>query len=84
MCSDFQCYQSALEQAEVLWKVPLEQSEPQRRRFMLLSAVNASYYAFQMISRSKPAKKSFADSAFYMFVQLSNNVEIQFITVMCL
>ena len=74
MCSDFQCYQSALEQAEVLWK----------GRFMLLSAVNASYYAFQMISRTKPAKKSFADSAFYLFVQLSNNVEIQFITVMCL
>ena len=51
---------------------------------MLLSAVNASFYAFQMISRTKPAKKSFADSAFYLFVQLSNNVEIQFITVMCL
>ena len=68
----------------MLWKVPLELSEPPRRRFMLLSAVNASYYAFQMISRAEPVRRSFADSAFYTFVQLSNNVEIQFITVMCL
>ena len=68
----------------MLWKVPLEQSEAQRLRFMLLSAVNASYYAFQMIPRTEPARKSFADAAFYAFVQLSNNVEIQFMTVMCL
>lgn len=68
----------------MLWKVPQDRSDQQRLRFMLLSAVNASYFAFPLVPRGVPTGNSFADWAFNAFVRLSDDEAIQFITVLCL
>ena len=70
--------------AEVFWKVPQDQSDAQRFRLLLLSAIHDAFVTFDVVPHDASQHTSFADYVFITFVQLSDNVKMQFITVVCL